>query len=817
MTETILQFLAGGEALPEGSREWMLSTEGLSAGWAFFIFLLVGAGAVWGYVQFAPGVSRFWRTVLTALRLITIALLLILLTQPILNLTINEPVRQALLVLVDGTQSMLLNDRRTTPEDLKRASIAAGLLAPDAGLEAAVPSGADSWKNKSRWELLQTLAGNEQINLWQRLADKSDLYLHQFGKDTVQVMTLQETEETGAPDIAQVKEFFAAAEPQETVTALGESLRQLLEQYRGWPVSGILLITDGASNSGLPPVEAARLAREQSIPLFVYGVGVTEPVDLVAKTLTAPQIGFLEERMEVTAKFDTAGLGPRTIRAVLRADGQEVDSQTIDVREDGSHELVFGFEPAEVGEVNLEATFQSFPEEISEENNTVSAKTRIVDKKINVLYIEQEPRWDFRYLLDLLQRDRRLLVKCIMIDGEPGLEKIEESPFLPELPETKEDIFKYEIIILGDVDPKDLGPARMELLKEWVADSNGGLIFLAGGKHNPRDYVGTPLEDLLPIVPDVSVTSDAYAERVLEPFKLELTPAGEDSSYLRMTDDFSQNLDIWEKFPGVRWTAAVTRAKPGAEILITDSRVEKSRAGRRMPVMALQGYGSGETVFIGTDETYRWRSRKGEEHYSQVWNSIMQSLALKRLQGASARTQLKANRERYFVGDKVVISGKVYDEDFEPITAPTLEGKIDIKGLDADGQESDRTIRLDVTAVANERGEFQGEFTAKEPGLYTYSSFQDPEAVVKFEVVEAKIEQLETALNERLLASMADTAKGVFLREENLDTLPEKIAEQSATVATFKKIELYYSPWWLVLILTTLFLEWLLRRLLNLK
>jgi len=817
MTEFIFRMFAGGENLPEGSREWMLSSEGISRGWAFFIFLVVGAGVVWGYIQYAPGVSKFWRVVLTTLRLIVVALFLILLVQPILHLTINEPVRQALLVLIDSSSSMMLNDRRVTPDDLKRASIAAGLLDEDAGLKAALPSGADAWKEKSRWELLQALAKNDKIDLWQRLADKSDLYIHKFGRDSVQAVTIQNTEEAGEADASVMTNFFDQTEPQETVTALGESLRQILEQYRGWPVSGIFVVTDGASNSGLPPAEAARLAREQKIPLYMYGIGVTSPVDLVAKTLTAPQIGFLEERMEVTVKFTTQGLGPRKIQGVLKAGGKEVDKQMTEVREDGTHEMTFGFKPEETGELGLEATLQYFPEEISEENNTVSTKTRIVDKKINVLYIEQEPRWDFRYLLDLLQRDRRLEVQCIMIDGEPGLENIEDSPFLPKLPEDKEGIFKYEIIILGDVNPEDLGPSRMKLLKEWVSDSNGGLIFLAGGKHNPRSYVGTPLEDLLPVIPDTSINKEKYAERVQDPYQLQLTPAGEDSSYLRMTEDQSLNMEIWNDFPGVRWTAIVNRAKPGAEVLLVDSRSEFSHAGRPMPVMALQGYGSGETVFIGTDETYRWRSRKGEEHYSQVWNSIMQSMALKRLQGASARTQLKANRERYFVGDKVIISGKVYDEDFEPMTAPTLQGQLKIGGIDADGQAIDKTISLDVNAAADEAGEYKGEFTAKEPGLYTYSSFQDPEAVVKFEVIEPKIEQLETALNDRLLASMSDTAKGVFLREEDLYTLPEKIAEQSATVATFKKINLYLSPWWLVLILSVLFTEWLIRRLLNLK
>ena len=63
------------------------------------------------------------------------------------------------------------------------------------------------------------------------------------------------------------------------------------------------------------------------------------------------------------------------------------------------------------------------PEEVSSENNSAAASVRVTDQKFDVFLIEQEPRWDFRYLLAYLQRDRRLNVRAVMIDGEPGLEK----------------------------------------------------------------------------------------------------------------------------------------------------------------------------------------------------------------------------------------------------------------------------------------------------------------------------------------------------------------------------------------------------------
>lgn len=797
--DAIVRLLAPG--IPEGSREWAIGSEGLPMGWAFLIFLVLAAACIWAYRKFSPEVKPIWRKVMTALRLIAIALFLILLVKPVLNLTINEPVRQSLLVLLDASQSMLLTDRRTTPEDLKRAEIATGEKASG---ELAI----------NRWDLLNKLSANTRLNLWPRLQEKSDVMFYRFGRDAAQVGPLTSEKEATIED---AKVVLAGIKPDEPATGVGEALRQVLDQNRGQALSGVLVVTDGASNSGLPPAEAARLTREANIPLFVYGIGVTSPIDLVMKEVNAPRLAFVKERVDVKAKFSVQGVGRQTVTAVLKANGEEVDQQKVDLAEDGDYEVNFHFNPEKIGDLVLSASIPVLPGEVGKDNNTAEGKLRVVDNKIKVLFIDQEPRWDFRYLLAYLQRDRRLETKCVLIDGEPGLDKLPDSPFLPSLPEDREGIFKYEIIILGDVDPADLGETRMKLISEWVEQSNGGIIFLAGPKFDPTAYGGTPLEALLPVVPDTSTSVEQRAERFKEPVQLKLTSIGETSPYLRLVEDPVENAKIWAGFPGVRWVAPVSKAKPAAEVLLVDPSPERAGTAGGMPVIAVQGFGGGQSVYIGTDETYRWRSRMGEKYYSQVWGAIMQSLSLKRLEGASSRTQLKADRERYFVGDKVTLAGKVYKEGYEPITVGALQGKLKITSVDGKNAPVEKVQPLDVVAVGDQPGEYRGQFTADVPGTYSYSTLDDPGAAVKFEVIEPKVEQMETALNERTLRAMADVAKGQFLREEDLEKLPDLVSEQSATVATFRKIDLFYSTWWLTALLLVLFLEWLLRRLMQLK
>jgi hypothetical protein len=775
--------------LPEGTREWTFSGEGLPAGWAFLAFLVLAAASVLAYRKCAPSLSRRFRVVAIGLRLVSILVLLILLVRPVVQLTINQPVRQSLLILLDSSSSMTLEDVWTSEQDLRR-------------LKSVVSRDVFAGERLKRWDLLEAVWSNPQLDLLPRLQEKADVVMYGFGRHAAQVGPLSDGVSVTLGDAVGMMKRIQPTEP---ASALGSSLKDVLEENRGRALAGIFMITDGASNSGSPPMEAARAAREAGVPLFLYGVGVPFPVDVVAEDLEIPRVAFVRERVDVKLRYRSQGVQGETATVILTADDREVARAEMAIGSDGDGEVVIPFVPEHSGKIRLAAMVQPLRREVSGENNRVEADLRVLDSKIRVLLIEQEPRWDFRYLLAYLQRDRRLDVKCALIDGAG---QTPEPVYLSKLPAGREEIFSHDVIILGDVSPADLGEERMKLLVEWAEQAQGGLIFLAGPNFNPATYLHTPLADLLPVVPEPVVRTERRSKTA---FPLKLTRAGEESPYLRLADDPGENLRIWERFPGVRWVAPIVRAKPGAEVLLVDPGRERNQGG--MPVIAVQGFGSGATVFLGTDETYRWRSRKGEEYYAKVWSSIMQSLALQRLEGASARTQLKAERERYFVGEQVVLAGKCFKRGFEVQTAAKLDGELVIRGAE---NKVDRQP-LAVSAVADQPGVYRAEFLAKIPGSYSFSTKDEPEAEVKFEVEEPNFEMLETSMQEGLLRAMAQTSGGHFVREENLDGLPDLVEKKLTTVPIHRKIELFRSVWWMGVLFLAVFLEWILRRLVHLK
>jgi uncharacterized membrane protein len=814
MLNLLLHLVAPGYKLPPGTTQFSISPEGLSWGWAFFALVTFVVAVTWSYRIYAPGISRSSRIGLIILRSVLLALLLLLLVRPVLLITIVDSVRRPLLVLLDLTQSMGLADQRTNPDDLTRAGIAKGLLDPAGGLKQSLDAAnADSLKQLSRQQLLEALAANPRMNLWPRLYANADATFFGFSRKLIAMGQLAPRDGGKlATDDSAV--FFHGVHYNGNLTALGDGLRSLLDQERGQSVSGVFVITDGANNTGSSPIEAAAMAKQDGVPLFIYGVGVTTPQDIIVTELDAPQVSNVKERLEVTVHIRAQSMLGKRATVQLKANGKVVDEQPVEFRADGDQELTLGYTPDAVGEADLEATIPPLPEEAVKDNNTATTKVRIVDAKLKVLLVEEEPRWDYQYLLTMLQRDRRITLKVVLIKGDADLTEDKDSPFLDKLPEDKDTLYANDVIIIGDVDPNDLGDTRMKLLNDWVNKMGGGMVFLAGPMFDPNAFQRTPLEALLPVE-----TLTKTSERYETPVQLKLTPAGETSPMLTLSENPQENAAIWEAFPGVRWTAWVGKARPGAQVLLTDPTPDRATASGPMPVMAMQSYGLGQSLYIGFDETYRWRSGKGEKYYTHIWGQMLQTLSAQRGVGTSALTQLKTDRPSYLTGDKVRISGRIFKAGFEPLTDPEVPGTITWKAKTAPGKTApgQQTTDLSLEAVPDRPGEYQGEMTAATAGSYSFSVVRDPSVILKFEVADSKVELSDVAMNEKLLREMATASGGQFLREEDLNGLPELIASKSTGSVTFKKIPLVYTPYLLGLIILIACAEWLWRRKLELK
>ena len=323
----------------------------------------------------------------------------------------------------------------------------------------------------------------------------------------------------------------------------------------------------------------------------------------------------------------------------------------------------------------------------------------------------------------------------------------------------------------------------MKILNDWVSDLGGGILFQAGPQFDPNAYHGTPLEPMLPV--EIQTKT---AERYDQPVKLSLTPAGE-NSVLTISSDPQKNLALWGEFPGVHWTAWVGKARPAAKVLLTDPTQSRGNQDGPMPVIAEQNYGRGQCIYVGFRETYRWRSHQGESYYTQIWGQMIQALTAAHTIGGSALTQLQTDRPSYFTGDKIRISGRIFQSGMVPLTDAEVPGILVFTPQAVPGQPTpaSRTKELRLESLAGQPGEYRAEMTSSDAGSYAYSVARDPKVVLKWQVDQPHVELSDIAMNEKLLRAMAAAAGGHFMREEDLNGLPDMMASKSAGTVTLRK------------------------------
>lgn len=766
-----------------------------------FISLILGvfAWAAYRYMEGHRQLRPDRRRLLTALRLTLFALLLFILLRPVFSFTIENRLRRTLVLLMDKSESMNIEDVRDDDSDLKRAAIAKGLT--DRLDQPVDQHRAAELHHISRMHLVKAAFDNKKLDLINTLKSKYDLEFLSFGR-SVATSSEEDLLKPPTPDDEGAQS-----------TAIGSAVHDILNRKRGQPVAGVFMITDGANNSGSEPLEAANAAHEEGMPLYIYGVGITSPRDISVNNVFTPDVAFINDEVAVTVRVRGQGLKGETARLSLYLGDEEVAMKDLQFTGDGEMAVPLTFTPRKAGDFNLTASIPVREDETVKDNNSASQRLRVIDSKIKVLFVEQEPRWEFRFLQSVLMRDRRIESKFLLLKADPELSQAEGSPYLEKLPATKEELFKYDLIIIGDVDAKAFTPEQTDMLTEFVTKFGGAVTFIAGQQYNPSSYVNTPLAKLLPV--EAEPTNALQPGAVSHPTTLALTGFGRTNPMLKLSPDEQSNADIWRNLPPVEWINRVTRSKAGAQVLLEDTDPAKMNRGSRMPAMAMQQYGVGQTLYVGTDNTWRWRQQANGSYYPILWGQIVQRMALAHLLGGSKRTQLSIDKQNYTTGERVTVLARLCDQNFEPVKQPSVNGLYTIKA--AAGQPNATAQSVPLRAVPDQPGIYRGEFTAVTPGAYNFSIESDPKTKLEFSITKPRFELGETAMNEPLLKEMARVSDGRFFREENLGALAGSLSQKDERISRVVDADIWSSPFYFLLVAAVATTEWLLRKRYELK
>jgi hypothetical protein len=404
-------------------------------------------------------------------------------------------------------------------------------------------------------------------------------------------------------------------------TAIGNALRSVRSALAGQVSAGVICLSDGADNAsygGTEPIGVARELGREGIPVQTVLVGNEHPRDLAVS-------------VSVEAPFAYSG-DPVPLQVAIAHHGYEGASVAVSVF-DGDRPLVTrdvvlpaSSQPAsERIELTFDATGKKqcrvqvapLPGELTSANNTAVVDINVIDQPMRVLYIEHWPRWQYRFLRNAFQRDKRFLTRLVLLTEDPSAPQ-EDRQAVP-LPSTAEEFSKFDAIVIGDVARQDLAPQQWQWIHDCVVDGGAGIIFIAGPAHDPADFLEPPTASLLPFQRVTTVS-----EEEVTAFKPVLTALGRDHPLMRLGSG-PDATSTWQQLPAMQWYAGVTELKPGA-VVLAERRPESS--GEPTPLIVLQRVGRGSVLFVGTDETWKWRYQTGNQYFYGFWARAIQHVGM---------------------------------------------------------------------------------------------------------------------------------------------------------------------------------------------
>lgn len=605
------------------------------------------------------------------------------------------------------------------------------------------------------------------------------------------------------------KEPQAPDEGARTETDLATPLLRLAERHAQDAITAVVLCTDGRHTTGPNPEDAARALAARGIVLHTLGAGSADaPTDICVARLDGTLSVFLDETIRLTAHIKTCGVKGRKCRLVLRQAGKELQQRDLAPAQDGWFVQSFEIPADKSGPNVFTVTVDPLPGETLLTNNSAEAVVDVANDRLQVLTIDELPRWETRYVASLLRRERKMnlterWLRCGDLTGPRRKALPEDRPAAANAKAGA--LEEYDIVVLGDVAPDRLADADQRRLARYVADRGGFLIVIAGAQAMPRSYPGGPLADLLPVRQQTSaaaaplLASADAASRV----RVKLGPDGGRNEIVRVLRDPVLNEQLWPALPELQWVARPAFAKPGALALLQTDDV------RRDTVLAVHNYGAGRVLYLGTDNTWRWRYKVADRVHAVFWSQAFRWGTSNRLVGGE-RLKVGVDRRQIRPGENLEVIARPRGPQGALAVAPLVVAELDDNG---------RRQRVQLQPVPDSGGLYRGILQNLGAGIHTVTvKVESPEfdgVSENVQVIAREVtgqEGVELSRDVARLASMAAAGSGQYADILEAEPLFKNLAGQGKQRALESSYELWSSYYALILVVALLAAEWLLRK-----
>jgi len=733
------------------------------------ILLLVGAAiavpAVLSYRRVRAKSSPRDRTVLRALRIAALVVLIVCLLRPMLLLNAAVPQRNFVGVLIDDSRSMQIADRAGRQRaDWIRDSVIA-----------------------QRSALLTSLRARFQVKLFH------------FGA------TAERLDDTTAL-------HFDANE-----TRLGDALEAARRELEMVPLSGLVVLTDGADNSRSPIADELLSLRSRQIPVFAVGVGSERfSRDIEVRRVETANSVLKGSTLVADVLVRQRGFGGAKVPLMVEDDGQLIGQSEVTLPPDGDVAPV----RVEVKMASAGARVLTFriPLQSGEQvtqNNGQQALVRVRGAREKILYVEGEPRYEMRFVRAAVEADSNLQLVALQRTADRKFLRLNVDG--PEelangFPSTRGELYSYRAIILGSIEASFFTHAQLAMLADFVNVRGGGLLLLGGRRSfSEGGYAGTPLADVMPVVVQGSATGDSVA--FIADLTASLTPGGASHAVTQVGASEAKSAARWNTLPAVTSVNRMRGVKPGAVTLI-EGRVPKGgRAGipggeqlrgYEQPLLVYQRYGRGVSVAMPIQDSWTWEFGAeipvGDPTFPTFWRQLLRFLT----SDVPGRVVVRAQPDQVNPHTAVALQAEVVDSAFLSVNDAQVVAHV------AGPAGPARDVPLEW--AVDRDGEYHGSFTPDQPGIYSVrveaksrdGSVTGDSTFVR--VADLNAEYVDAEMRAALLQRLARETGGRFYTPATVSTLAEDV-----TVAN--EMDLWDMPVNFLLLVALLSAEWGYRKL----
>ncbi len=797
--------------------------------WLGLLLAVVGAALAFAYYRReARRIDGPLAFVLPLLRGSAILLTILILTGPVLQHRWTEGELGNVYVIVDGSQSMGLKDSTLPVERRTKIVESLGWLPQTDQAKSdrarAVADALDKFAEAPRIERVQQMLTDEQQGLIAQLKAQHHVRVMSLSDDTLVPLYDSSSDNKESPPIQLTADGrltplgvgLSQSSRTTTATATNASAGETASNQR----TAIVLFSDGQSNTGVSPLQVARVLGSQEIAVHTIGLGDTEePTDVAILSANYPSRVFAKNHVRGTLRIkdhllENDPANEQSLQITIKSGDEVVWKTTLDNEARGDDEIEFDIDLEPIVQrlqagssagvkyqtlpIDLQAEIAPVDGETVTDNNRLAMPVSVITQQYRVLLIDSRSRWESRYLKNTFDRDDAWQLTTVIPHDASQVEQLPVGDGANDFPADRAKLLSFDLVILGDVPRSWFTDEQLGWLREYVEQTGGGLVWIDGARNHIASYAGSALEPLLPVT------------RSSEPIEItthrwELASVGERLTALQLQNNSDANKRFWPMLPEPRW-AAMVEALPGSEVL-----AELAMATQRLPAIVSRRFGGGQVVYFATDETWRWRYQVADTYHQRFWNQLARWAMRRPMAVSDDYVALDSGELVYREGDQAEIRVRLSDAAGRGVTDSLVDAQL------LNGERVVATVLL--TADPQNPGYYTGKTPVLPAGEYEVAVQASgyPSSAMKARtklVVQAddRAELLQLACDESLLKQIASESHGKYLPEEDWQQLTEILAPLSSGRTFEKETLLWQSYWWFCLIIGLLAAEWWLRK-----